>query len=402
VLAGALVAAFAVGVIFLMGGGSLFQHGRIGAIVADPAPASVAAQIIYTARTANDAAITLPAVVHDDLVKAGQAHQSVELDQVGFSGDVSKSVIDMTPRTGNSSQDPILKVPGRAISVIDGKVSDIQADVNSPGAGLGGRALYVGLTRTDFSGAPVIIVSSGLDLSNPDDFRSLRWSVPAANVVAQVRKSGDMPALHGSPVTFVLVPTAGSQPQLGQGQEDYLDGVWTTLLKAAGASSVTFINADSTAVAAPAPSAPTVPVPGQPSTPTIPSLPAGNDKMTCTVSDSFFVFNSPALINAAQTETDLAPCIKAALAAHATFALDGWASYEGTLFNADGQPAVNLPSNIRLSAARVKTIASLLINELGVPSSDITHMVGHGNIDQPNPDPRSAANRVVVITYTIH
>jgi hypothetical protein len=28
-------------------------------------------------------------------------------------------------------------------------------------------------------------------------------------------------------------------------------------------------------------------------------------------------------------------------------------------------------------------------------------MTGHGNIDQPDPDPRSPANRVVVITYTI-
>jgi hypothetical protein len=28
-------------------------------------------------------------------------------------------------------------------------------------------------------------------------------------------------------------------------------------------------------------------------------------------------------------------------------------------------------------------------------------MTGHGNIDQPDPDPRSPDNRVVVITYTI-
>ena len=128
----------------------------------------------------------------------------------------------------------------------------------------------------------------------------------------------------------------------------------------------------------------------------------GNDEVACTVLDSFFVFNTPNLINPAQTETALAPCIKAALAVHATFALDGWASYEGTLFTADGQPAVNEPSNIKLSAERVKTIANLLTQDLGVPSSDITHMLGHGNINQPNPDPRSAANRVVVITYTSH
>ena len=28
-------------------------------------------------------------------------------------------------------------------------------------------------------------------------------------------------------------------------------------------------------------------------------------------------------------------------------------------------------------------------------------MTGHGNVDQPDPDPRSPANRVVIITYTI-
>src|SRR5437660_1349402 len=75
----------------------------------------------------------------------------------------------------------------------------------------GGRALYDGLTKIGFSGEPVTIVSSGLDLANPDDFRSLKWSVPAGELVAELTKAGDLPALHG-PVTFVLVPTTGRQP----------------------------------------------------------------------------------------------------------------------------------------------------------------------------------------------
>ena len=58
--------------------------------------------------------------------------------------------------------------------------------------------------------------------------------------------------------------------------------------------------------------------------------------------------------------------------------------------------------NQTLSEQRVQTIASLLVNDLHVPQSAITHQVGHGNVDQPNPDPRSAANRVVVITYTVN
>jgi hypothetical protein len=399
ILAAILVTVLAVAVIFLTGRDSLF-HSTGAADVATGPAGTVADQIVYTARTDNDAAITLPSTIQAGLVKVGQAHQSVELDQVGASGNVMESVIDLTPRTGNSSQDPLLKVPGRAFAAIEAKVADIQAAVNSPVAA-GGRALYIGLTKTRFSGVPVVIVSSGLDLSNPDDFRTLNWSVPPADVVAQVKKFGDLPALRG-PVTFLLVPTAGSQPQLGQAQLDYLETVWTALLKAAGATSVTFIYADSATAGTTAPSAPPVPLPSQPPTPTIKPVRVANNEVACTVLDSFFVFNTPVLINPAQTETALAPCIKAALAVHATFALDGWASYEGTLFTADGQPAVNEPSNIKLSTERVKTIANLLTQDLGVSSSDITHMVGHGNIDQPNPDPRSAANRVVVITYTIH
>jgi len=137
----------------------------------------------------------------------------------------------MTPRTGNSSNDPVL---------IDAKISALEQTINSTAAAIGGRALYVGLTRTDFTGVPVTIISSGIDLARPDDFRSLKWTVPPGEVVADVKKSGALPTLHG-PVTFVIVPTVG--PQLKQAQENYLKAVWTALLKAADATSVRFIDA---------------------------------------------------------------------------------------------------------------------------------------------------------------
>jgi len=305
----------------------------------------------------------------------------------------------MTPRTGNSSQDPALKVAGRAVPVINAKISGIDADVNDPaGTAGGGRALYTGLTKTDFTSAPVTIISSGLDLANPDNFRSLNWTVTPSAVVTEVKQAGDLPALHG-PVTFVLVPTAGRQPQLNQTQKNYLKEVWTALLKAAGATSVTFIDAASTTASSAAPSAPAVPVPAPPGT-LIPQVPVGNGEVKCTVPASYFVFNTAELIDTAKTIRDLSPCITAALAAHATFALDGWTSYEGPL-NADGTPEFDYAYNRELSQARVETIAGLLVNDLDVPSSAITHMTGHGNVNQPDPDPHSAANRVVVITYTI-
>ncbi len=75
-----------------------------------------------------------------------------------------------------------------------------------------------------------------------------------------MEKAGDLPALHG-PVTFVLVPAAGQQQQLRQSQKNYIEAVWTALLKAAGATSVTFVDTIGTTASSAAPSAPTVPVP---------------------------------------------------------------------------------------------------------------------------------------------
>lgn len=403
IVAGSVVVVIAVVAAVLAGGGLRAVArdfvGHTSPAPADP-PGSVADQFIYTARTANDAAITLPSAVQQNLLQAGLAHQSIELIRVGYTGDVSTSPIDMTPRTGNSSTDAPLRVYGREVPAIDAKISGIQTAVNSAAATAGGRrALFAGLTRITFTDAPVTIISSGLDLANPDNFRILNWSIPPAVVVADVKKAGALPALHG-PVTFVLVPAAGPQQQLGQAQKNYIKAIWTGLLKAAGATSVTFIDATGTTASSAAPSAPTVPLPALPGTP-IPQVPAGNNKATCTVPDSYFKFGKAELVDPVTTVRNLTPCITAALAAHATFAVDGWASYEGPL-NADGKPEFNYAYNQKLSGERVQAIANLLVNDLDVPWSSITHLAGHGNADQPAPDdPGSPANRIVIITYTV-
>ena len=393
--------AIVVAVVVLAGGGYLMAHHASAAVRGTGAgTGAVARQFIYTAPTANDAMITLPDVVKDDLRQIGLAHRAIALTQVDSIGRVSTSVIDMTPRTGNSNRDPVLNVRGRAVPVIDTKISGIEKAINSPAAATGGgRALYAGLTRTDFTGVPVTIISSGIDLADPDDFRSLNWSVPPGEAVTEVKKSGALPALHG-PVTFVIVPTAGPQPQLEQAQKNYRKAVWTALLKAAGATSVTFIDADGTTASSAAPSAPTVGVPRLPGTP-VPQVRTAKGKVKCTVQASYFIFNTATLTDPAETRRDLTPCITAARAAHATFALDGWTSYEGPL-NASGKPAIDDAKNRKLSEARVRTIANLLVNDLEVPSSAITRLTGHGNVNQPDPHcPRNPANRVVVITYTI-
>jgi hypothetical protein len=251
--------------VVLAGVGYLVAHLGIRAAGAGTGGAgSVARQFIYTARTANDAPIALPAAVINGLLQIGLAHQSIALTRVDSTGNVSTSFIDMTPRTGNGS---VIEVTDRALLDIDVKISAIETAINSPPAATGGQALYAGLTRTDFTGAPVTIISSGLDLANPDNFRGLKWSIPPVEVVANMRKAGALPALR-SPVTFVIVPTAGPQPQLGHFQKNYLETVWTALLTAAGAPSVTFIDANGATASSGGPNAPIVPVPSLPGTPT--------------------------------------------------------------------------------------------------------------------------------------
>ena len=170
-------------VVAVLAGGGLMRSRETSATrrptLAD-SPDSVAGQVVYTARTANDAAIALPAAVQHNLFQAGLAHQSIELIRVGYTGDVSTSYVDMTPRTGDSSTDPPLRIHGRAVP------GHRREDLRHPGGYQlrggrppGGRALFAGLIRATFTGAPVIIISSGLDLANPDNFRNLDWSVPA-------------------------------------------------------------------------------------------------------------------------------------------------------------------------------------------------------------------------------
>jgi hypothetical protein len=358
---------------------------------------AVALQLVYSALTTNESGVALPAAVSNDLLQIGLAHQRIALTRVDSTGEVTTTVIDLTPRTGDSPKDPVLKVTDRAVPAIAAKIAGIEKTINSSPATTGDRALYSGLTKIAFTNAPVTLISSGLDLANPDNFRDLNWTVPAQDVLANVKKAGALAALHG-PVTFVVVPTAGSQPQLGQAQKNYRQTVWTALLTGSGATSVTFLDSDGTVASSSTP-APAVTIPGMPGTPIQPARNPANPKTaTCTLPSTYFVVNTPKLIDPAKTKQDLTACVRDAQAAGATFALDGWTSYEGTLTSA-GKPAIDDPASRKLSDARVRAIADLLVNELGVPRSKITHLTGHGNVDQPNPDPRSAENRVVVITY---
>ena len=100
----------------------MVHHGIRALLVAVDGPAgetdAVAAQFVYTARTANDATVSLPDVVKDDLRRLGLAHQSITLTRVGFDGNVSTSSIDMTPYTGSSSTGPVRPPPPAAAAAL--------------------------------------------------------------------------------------------------------------------------------------------------------------------------------------------------------------------------------------------------------------------------------------------
>ncbi len=360
----------------------------------------VVRHIVYTAPTGNASALSLPTSVKVDLQKVGLAHEKVAVTRIESDGSSSTTVVDLTARTGDSPSDPPITVDTRALPKINDKIAAIESSLNSP-ATSGAQSLYTGLTRTGFTSVPTIIVSTGIDLASPVDFRSLAWSVPTAEIVDRVKDAGVQPALHG-PVTFVTVPTAGAQPQLGQAEKDYRNNTWRDLLMAAGATSVTFVDPDTATIAVAGPAAAPVATLGMPGTPIRPVTPPNDPTtVTCTIPGSYFVANTPTLLDPDQTFKDLHDCVTKAVTARATFKLDGWTSYEGPL-TADGKPAVDSPSNRTLSRKRVDAIATLLTNKFGVNKAAITAKVPHGNTDQPYPsDPRSEKNRTVQITYTI-
>ena len=360
----------------------------------------VVRHIVYTAPTGNASGLSLPGSVKADLQKVGLAHEKVAITRIEGDGSSSTAIVDLTARTGDSPSDPPITVDTRALPKINDKIIAIETRLNTP-ATSGAQSLYTGLTRTDFTEVPIIIISTGLDLAAPVDFRSLAWAVPAAEIVERVKQAGIQPALHG-PVTFVTVPTAGGQPQLGQAEKDYRNNTWRDLLLAAGATSVSFIDPDSSTTAVAGPAAAPVATLGMPGTPIKPvTLPDDPKTVTCTIPGSYFVVNTPTQLNPDQTVKDLSDCVTKALAAGATFKLDGWTSYEGPL-TADGKPAVDSSSNRTLSRQRVDAIVTLLTAKFGVKESAITAKVPHGNTDQPYPnDPRSEKNRTVRITYTL-
>lgn len=364
--------------------------------VTDPG-SHVALRIVYTAQTAEDAPFDLGPELKSALRQVGLKHGSISISRIDGTGEVETTIVDLTARIDDKKNSPPL-IHDRAIPVIDRKISGIEMSINSIKSGTGSRALFTGLTRIAFTDVPTYILSSGLDLSDPVAFPKLNWATMPQDVVNNIKAAGELPHLHG-PVTFIVTPTAGAQEQLRAKQATYRNDVWQSVLTSSGATNVTFVDASQTGSSS-GPSSPPVPLSAAPETPIVPRKSMANPKRaTCTVPTAYFIVNTPTLIDEVKTIAALRPCIEAAAATSASFELDGWTSYEGPL-DAAGRPSADDQGNRNLSDARVRTIAELLTEHLGVRASQITAMRGHGNTDQPDPDPRSPTNRRVDISYT--
>jgi outer membrane protein OmpA-like peptidoglycan-associated protein len=361
------------------------------------APArEVAAEVLFTAPTANDSRISL-ARLQGVLHAIAQRHQKILVTRVDADGKTSTTTVDLTPRVDDQPGSEILKVQERAEDAIEAILNRLENEMNVQASPPGGRSLFLGLLRAEFlKGVPVYVISSGLDLDDPVDFRKLGFDVPPAQLVEKLTAARQLPNLEGAEVEFILTPSTGQQEQLRQKEKTYVKAVWKALLEAGHASSVDFVEdtgGDSTSTVNAAPVA-LPPLPGTPIRPVQNSQEP--EEWTCEMSAAtYFVPNEAVLLDKARTASDMKDCI-ARVGVNSRVSLDGWTAYLGELDTA-GRPKNNPQLNIDLSKERCQAVADLLV-ENGVDHGLITRMTGHGSQDQPYPQvPSSEKNRVVII-----
>lgn len=364
-------------------------------LAADPVAKEreIRAHLVIQAPTQNDASVAMPSEVRAALREIGLSHGQIEVDHIGATGEVQSQIVDLTPRVSDAANAQVIKVQARALEAIDRKLDALLAQEINPPAEQGNRALYTGLLKINFGDSlPVFIVSSLLDLTDPVDTRALSWDVSPESVLDSV---GEVPGLKGAAVIWVVVPPASDGPQerLRQEQSNYLKNIWKELLMTGGdAASLSFLEPPG-GPSAGAIGAPTVPLPDLPDTPIKPE-PGRPGYTECRVGSSYFKPNSAKLLDPQKTRTALAGCV-AAIPPGTRVDLDGWTAWFGALDDR-GNPVENPDSDIALSRDRAWAIQDLLKN-MGVDQKFIT-VNGHGNDNQPNPDPKSPFNRVVVIT----
>lgn len=338
-----------------------------------------AATIVYGQATANAQSVEMSGALGEELRRAAENHTGIRL--IGISGDgkvFSDDKLDMTPRLADGT---VLKVQRRAEQATATNIDKVARTINKTTEPGTGQAVFLGLERLQLdTSAPIYVVSSLLDTSDPVDMRRLGWDVAPKDVVADLKRSGELPDLSGARITFVVRPVAGAQEQLRQPHVEYREALWTALAKASGADRVRFDYVEGTG-SAPGGSAPAVPIPPPPTTP-VPVDPASRK---CTVDTSaYFASDSDRLLDRSGTKRALRDCV-------AHIGPNSRVMVVGHTAGADS----NSEFAKQLSKRRAQSIADLLVS-LGVPRRGI-QTLGMGNSRQPYPDPFDARNRSVVV-----
>ncbi|MEV5966182.1 OmpA family protein [Kribbella sp. NPDC051952] len=350
---------------------------------------ALGATIVYTAPTANQGAVRIDGSARAMIEQAGMAHQAVRLVRVDGNGAVSSSSVDLTPRVDGKPDGEPLKVQERAAEEIARSITKLEDQLNEKSSTVGGQALFAGLSRARIdTSRPVFIFSSGLDTTDPIDFRKLGFDVAPATLIQDLKTAGELPALRSAAITFVMLAESGPQPALRQPQSVYRETLWSGLLHAAGAPSVRFEYPD----AAPSSStlaAPAVAIPPPPGTPVPPRTTRVPGEKTCTLSAAtYFASDQAVLLDRPATLRALAACVK-------TIGPATRVSVEGHTSATSKRP--NNPVALRLSTQRAQVVAGLLV-QLGVARNRIDAK-GFGNAKQPFPTPSDPRNRCVVVRF---
>ncbi|MGW6280010.1 OmpA family protein [Kribbella sp. NPDC055071] len=345
--------------------------------------------IIYTAPTANQAAIRIAGAARSMIEQAGLAHQAVRLVRVEGNGAVSSTTLDLTPRVDGKPDGEPLKVQERAVEEIARSITKLEDQLNEKSSTVAGQALFAGLSRARVdTSRPVFVFSSGLDTTDPIDFRKLAFDVAPASLVQDLKAAGELPALRGAAITFVVLAESGPQAALRRPQSAYREALWSGLLKAAGATTVRFEYPDAV-VSSSTLAAPAVAVPPPPGTP----VPARTTRIpgekTCTLSAAtYFASDKADLLARPATLRALAACVK-------TIGPATRVSVEGHTSTTSKRP--NNPVALQLSTLRAQVVAGLLV-QLGVARNRID-IKGFGNVNQPFPSPSDPRNRCVVVRF---
>ncbi|MFI7068252.1 OmpA family protein [Kribbella sp. NPDC050124] len=345
--------------------------------------------IVYTAPTANQGAIRIDGAARTMVEQAGLAHQSVRLVRIEGNGAVGYNTADMTPRLDGEPDGEPLKVPERAAEEIARSISKLEGQLNEKSSVFAGQALFAGLSKARIdTSRPVFVFSSGLDTTDPVDFRKLAFDVAPAGLIQDLKAAGELPALRGAVITFVVLAESGRQPVLRRPQSVYRETLWGGLLRAAGAPMVRFEYPDATPSESTL-AAPVVAVPPPPGTPVPARTTRVPGEKTCTLSAAtYFASDKAVLLDRQATLRALRPCA-------ATIGSTARVSVEGHTSSMSKRP--NNPVALRLSTQRAQVVAGLLV-QLGVARNRI-EVKGYGNARQPYSDPSDPRNRCVVVRF---